>query len=162
VDKAKPLHNRHYEIYTGAHIIGCETAHEGIKLRGRRADSEEEGDFNEDDDERACTAGDGLATCCARLKRVGYGDVQAECTEENQNADMEEIRDSNCETEQYADNSGPAISCQPRFSEHTQDLLVVSYCSSKLVGTSAGTHIEPSSTRVNFMINHSVRTEFEA
>jgi hypothetical protein len=48
------LDEAHGKVDAGTHIVRCESAHEGIELRGGRADAKEKGDFDEDDDERAC------------------------------------------------------------------------------------------------------------
>merc|ERR1712230_204240 len=62
LDYAKPLHEAHGEVDAGAHEV--------VEFGGCRADAEEEGDFDEDDEEGTC---------------------EAESSEENHDADVEEM-----------------------------------------------------------------------
>lgn len=50
-----PLDDTHGKVDGGAHIIGLESANECIKGGRRRADAQEERDFDKEDDERADT-----------------------------------------------------------------------------------------------------------
>jgi hypothetical protein len=50
-----PLDDTHGKVDGGAHVIGLESANEGIKCRRRRTDAQEERDLDEEDDERADT-----------------------------------------------------------------------------------------------------------
>jgi hypothetical protein len=53
-----PLDDTHGQVDGGAHVIGLESADECIKRGRRRADAQEERDFDKEDDERADTG------CC--------------------------------------------------------------------------------------------------
>lgn len=56
-DDAEPLDEGHDGVDGGAHVVGCEPADEGVEFGGCRADSEEEGDFDEEDDEGGYAGG---------------------------------------------------------------------------------------------------------
>lgn len=64
------MHEAHGEVDAGSHVVGGEAAHEGVEFGGRRADAEEEGDLDEDDEEGTC---------------------EAKGSEENHDADVEEM-----------------------------------------------------------------------
>ena len=53
--KRDPLNDTHGKVDCGAHVIGLESADEGVKRRRRRADAQEERDFDKKDHERADT-----------------------------------------------------------------------------------------------------------
>jgi hypothetical protein len=50
-----PLNDTHGKVDCGAHVIGLESADEGVKRRRRRADAQEERNFDKKDHERADT-----------------------------------------------------------------------------------------------------------
>jgi len=54
MDNAQPLDDTHSQVNPGTHVIGSEAAHEGVELGGRRADAQEQGDFDEDYKEGGC------------------------------------------------------------------------------------------------------------
>jgi len=86
MDNGEPLNNTHGKIDSRAHVVRCESAHEGIELCGCWTDTKEEWNFNEDYEERAC---------------------KAESPEENHDANMKEIGDAKGEAEEYTYHSGP-------------------------------------------------------
>lgn len=86
MDETEPLDDGHHQVYSGAHVVCCESSHEGVKFRRGRADAHEERNLDEDDEERA---------------------HKAQSTEEDHYADVEKIREAYCKAEEYADNSGP-------------------------------------------------------
>lgn len=47
-DQRQPLHHAHDGVDGGAHIVGLEAADEGVEFLGRRADAQQERDFDED------------------------------------------------------------------------------------------------------------------
>jgi len=73
VDDAEPLDDSHGKINSGSHVVRSESAHESVKLCRRRADSKQERNFDENYEERAC---------------------EAESSEENHDANMEEMGDA--------------------------------------------------------------------
>lgn len=46
-----PLNDTHCKVDCGAHVIGLESANESVKRGRRRADAQEERDFDEENDE---------------------------------------------------------------------------------------------------------------
>lgn len=67
MDEAKPLDDRHDEVYAGAHVVCREAAHEGVEFRGRGADAHQKGDLDEDDEEGACA----VIRASAQLSTLG-------------------------------------------------------------------------------------------
>lgn len=53
VDDAEPLDQAHDEVDGCAEVVRGESPHKGIKGRGCRADAQQQGDLDEDDEERA-------------------------------------------------------------------------------------------------------------
>lgn len=52
------MNEAHGEVDTGAHVVSCEAAHEGVEFSGRGTDAEEEGDLDENDEEGTCAGWD--------------------------------------------------------------------------------------------------------
>ena len=50
----------------------------------------------------------GLSLGTGNLRRTRL-DLHAECSKEDENAKMEEIRNADCEAEEYTDDAGPTI-----------------------------------------------------
>lgn len=48
---AKPLDEAHDKVNAGTHVVRSEAAHEGIEFRGRRTDTKEQRNLDEDDDD---------------------------------------------------------------------------------------------------------------
>ena len=53
---AKPLHQTHDAVHARTHRIGREAAHEFVEAWGGRADAQQEGDLEEDEDEAGDSA----------------------------------------------------------------------------------------------------------
>jgi len=86
VDDTKPLDEAHGKVDSRTHIVRCESAHEGIELRGGRADAKEKRNFDEDDEERA---------------------REAKSSEEDHDANVEQMRDAKGKAEEDTYYSGP-------------------------------------------------------
>jgi hypothetical protein len=51
MNETEPLDDSHDKVYSGAHVICCESPHESVEFRGGRTDAHEERDLDEDDEE---------------------------------------------------------------------------------------------------------------
>ena len=60
--KRDPLNDTHREVNCGAHVIGLESANECVERGRRRADAQQERDFDKQNDERADTGREVSAT----------------------------------------------------------------------------------------------------
>jgi len=101
-----PLDDTHGKVDCGAHVIGLKSADEGVKRGRRRADAQEERDFNKEDDERADKA---------------YHSKQDDPVEE------EDVANAETEAQHHADDAGPLTV----YTEVTRPELL---CDGHLVG----------------------------
>lgn len=106
-DERKPLDYAHCGVDGGAHVVGFEAADEGVEFLGGRADAQEEGDFDEDEDE----AGDAVWGRSAGLLRLGsirLGDCsQAQDAPEDDDVKVEDVGNAEGKAEDYAKHAGP-------------------------------------------------------
>jgi len=72
------LDEAHGKVDARTHIVRCESPHEGIEFGGGRADAKEEGNFDEDDDERACEAKSSEKDQDAKVEEMRYAQGKAE------------------------------------------------------------------------------------
>lgn len=68
-EDAEVLDDGHDGVGSGAHVVGGDAADEGVELLGGRADAEEEGDLNEEDDQGGGTVA--VEGDCQRCSRGG-------------------------------------------------------------------------------------------
>jgi hypothetical protein len=98
-----PLDDTHGQVDGGAHVIGLESADECIKRGRRRADAQEERDFDKEDDERADTR------CCVSTVYLQASDCysQAYHGEQDDPVEEEDVANAETETQHHADDTGP-------------------------------------------------------
>jgi hypothetical protein len=87
VDDAEEEHDGHDGVGTSAGIVGRDLADHGIELGGRRADAEEQGDLDEQNDERK-----GNCECA---------------DDDDKDAEGEDARDAGSKTEDHGQYSKP-------------------------------------------------------
>lgn len=110
-DEREPLDYAHCGVDGGAHVVGFEAADEGVEFLGGRADAQEEGDFDEDEDE----AGDAVRDRSAEMLRVGTmkpgGCSQAQDAPEDDDVEVEDVGNAEGKAEDYAKHAGPEERC---------------------------------------------------
>jgi hypothetical protein len=101
----QPLNKAHDAVDGRTHVIGLETADEAIEGGAGRADAQEEGDLDEENDEGADAATyllvDGLGEGGLRV------DEQADHAEEDHPVELEDIGDPEREAEDDAEDADP-------------------------------------------------------
>jgi hypothetical protein len=100
-----PLDDTHGKVDCGAHVIGLESADEGIK-RGRcRTDAQEERHFDKEDNERADTG------CRVSTVYLQAFDCYSQAYHGEQDDPVKEEDVANAETkaQHHADDTGPVI-----------------------------------------------------
>lgn len=102
-NQAQPLNQAHDSVDRRAHVVRLEASDEGVEGRGGRADAQEEGDFDEDEDE----GGDaGLVSVCSR-EEIGRAAVQEKHAPQNDDIKVEDVCYSKGEAEDDAEDAGP-------------------------------------------------------
>jgi hypothetical protein len=98
-----PLDDTHGKVDGGAHVIGLESADEGVK-RGRcRADAQEERDFDKEDDKRAdteCWVSTVYLQACDSYSQAYHG-------EQDDPVEEEDVANAETEAQHHADDTGP-------------------------------------------------------
>ncbi|KKA18232.1 hypothetical protein T310_7825 [Rasamsonia emersonii CBS 393.64] len=85
-DKAEPLYGTHDHIDNRAHVVGCETADKRVKLGRGRADPEQEGNLDEDQNECRASAKAYYAKRNSQKGGEDVGNAQGEAEENAQDA----------------------------------------------------------------------------
>lgn len=107
-NETEPLNDAHSEVDDGARNRSAEFADELVEFAACWAYAEEEGYFDEEDYERACTVVS-ISLMCLRGRREMKGDVQANGTEhdESWSCEIEQIRYAQCKAKNHAKYAGP-------------------------------------------------------
>ena len=119
-DQAEPLHQAHDAVHGGAHVVGAEAAHELVELGRGRADAQQEGDLEEDEDQ----AGDPVERDTEASERSRddrgrrVGGLQADDAEDDDEADVEDVGDAEGDAEDDAEDAGPVGTCQQCMLTH--------------------------------------------
>ena len=103
--KRDPLNDTHGEVDGGAHVIGLESADEGIKGGGCRTNAQEERDFDKEDDERADT---GFRVSAESFKTSDYYS-QAYHGKQDDPVEEEDIANAETEAQHHADDTSPIV-----------------------------------------------------
>ena len=100
-----PLDDTHGKVDGGAHVIGLESADEGIKGGGCRTNAQEERDFDKEDDERADT---GFRVSAESFKTPDYYS-QAYHGKQDDPVEEEDIANAETEAQHHADDTSPIV-----------------------------------------------------
>jgi hypothetical protein len=100
-----PLNDTHGQVDGGAHVIGLESADEGVKRRRRWADAQEERDFDKEDNERADSV---CRVSTVYLQESGCYS-QAYHGEQDDPVEEEDVANAETEAQHHADDTSPVI-----------------------------------------------------